>query len=1067
MKPVGRPSVTRVLVVAGKDPQEPIAGGLKQAGYGVLRADDNPAAARLLERAHPDAVVIHEPAVGRRGAESLAALAAQHGVPVVTVSHRVTGDPGAPGDSIVQKVQAALAGSRADRPQTDEPDTERLTVGTLVIDLDQHTACVAGASLDLTAKEFELLTHFARRPGRIWSRQQLIDLIWGYDYVDPHVVTVHIGNLRKKLERAGAAAAAPPGAAGPLSAVPSLEVVRGVGYRLVCPDEHPPASAVVASRAQAGGGPPAPVRSSGSGRLPFVGRERELEILRGLLDATMNGEVRAAAIVGDPGIGKTRLAEEAATYARDAGARVYWGRCRDASVKPVYEPWVEILEQWRRESPTSDFDPVFATEPPEEAQAPMDTAGARLRLFGRLAHAVRCQAEAGPVCVFFDDLHWADPSTLLALQYVLGHLRDAPVMFVCTYRPGEAAQCALLSDVLNDLVRGDLGAMITLGPLSQGEVGLFMELSGLDGTSVDVYAETKGDPFFMTQLVRLRLLEGGSPESAADRLALSREEGVRRVVLSRLARLSAPCREALEMASIIGREFAHPLLARAMDLDPGVLLEHLGEAFVLHILLTREDAPEEYCFVHSIFRDVLQDELSPRRRAILHGRVGSVLEELHADRLDAYAADLAHHFSEAAPAGFVPQAVDHCLRAARVAASQYAWAEARARLRRAADLIDLLPADAPQKSPAFVGRVWEDLAYQHWAAMDLDQAMETYEEAARRIPPSDRSWRASLMDKAAYMDILCHRYQPARARLAEAESLLGPPSGFLEESQWDTWLSINRHRGLIHLYEGRFDELNELVEHVERTLGPHGGPRDRGHFRHVQILAEWTRGRWISTDKILDLAEECAKNLRASGSPEDVLWAENTLADALLWSPDRWEDAGDQIMLLLDLSKRYCSVFGELGALWDLLIWHRRRGEVEAVRRHALAMLALTEGPKGILTAYAGEAKAHLSWAAWREGDREQARMLGTEALKEIREDVASAYEWQARWSLLGLALHDQDWAEAAVQAAAMLDPMQQKMPYDLEELMHRLVDQRARDGAPRPETAETLIATARAYGYL
>ena len=349
--------VIRVLMVARRDSQDPLGASLKRAGYAVLRTDSGVTGARSLERSRADVVIVNERGFDRKEADLVYAAAARHDTPILTISPPAMGAPIVSSDSIVRRVRTLLAESREGREGAcaAHEETKKLTVGALDVDLEQHIAAIGGSPLQLTAREFELLCCLARQPGRVWSRQQLIDLVWGYDYVDPHVVTVHIANLRKKLDKA----AGREGTAG----APSLEVMRSVGYRLVCPDNPPPGPAAVAPGDLAVDGPAALYRSRDSGRLPFVGRQRELEILRGMVDTALAGVNRSAAIVGDPGIGKTRLAEEVAAYAREAGARVYWGRCRDASVKPAYEPWAEILQQWSREDHRAEFDQVFAPSP--------------------------------------------------------------------------------------------------------------------------------------------------------------------------------------------------------------------------------------------------------------------------------------------------------------------------------------------------------------------------------------------------------------------------------------------------------------------------------------------------------------------------------------------------------------------------------------------------------------------------------------------------------------------------------------------------------------------------------
>jgi len=1074
--------VIRVLMVARRDSQDPLGAGLKRAGYAVLRADSGVVGARSLERSRADVVIVNERGFDRKEADLVYAAAARHDVPILAISPPTAGAPSVSSDAIVRRLQALLAGPGEGRAEASAAHEEikKLTVGVLVVDLEQHIAAMGGTALQLTAREFDFLCCLARQPGRVWSRQQLIDLVWGHDYVDPHLVTVHMANLRKKLGRA----AEHEGTAG----IPRLEVMRSVGYRLVCPDNPPLGPATVAPGDLTVGDPAAPFGSRQPGRLPFVGRQQEMQVLRGMIDTTLAGVTRSVAIVGDPGIGKTRLAEEVAAYAREAGACVYWGRCRDASVKPAYEPWVEILRQWSREDPKGGFDQVF-TPSPGDIRLPSDGEGARLRLFEKLADAVRRKSEAGTLCLILDDLHWADPSTLLALQHVLGHLGEAPVALLVTYRPHETAPSPFLTEVINDLVRGDLGPVLLLRPLSQSEVNRFVELSGLEdrvpapppGTprveyaaidgvhdlASEVYRETEGNPFFLTQLVRLHLLAGESPGSLPDRRTLSREEGVRRVVLNRLLPLSQSCRETLDAASVIGREFTQPVLAGTIDLAPKLLLERLGEAVDANLVLVQEDAPEECRFVHSIFQEVLRTELSPQRRATLHAKVARVLEHLHGHELDAYAADLAYHFSEAVPAGFVSEAIDHCLRAGRVAAHRCAWEEACLRFRRAIDLLELLPAEPPDKKRGLATQAWEELGDVYYVLVDTVNALEAYEHALRRIPCEERLLRARLLEKIAEQHTDHHHYDLSTACLTEAETLLGPPRENAEVAWLDTWMTVQWTRGWVYFHEGRLDELYDLLQRVDREVVARGSPRERAQLQDLRMHAEWTRHRFVSTDDILALAEDCARNFGSTGSPVDAMRGERALGRAYLWSPERRRDAHDYLVHLYDQAKREHSGWDRLVSLWYLEIWHRLEGEVDAVRAYGLETLSLMTDPPGVWSEFGGEARGHLSWVAWREGNLGQARELAIRALKEIRGEAFSPVEWQARWTLLGLALRDQDWAEAAGQAAVILDPVQQKMPDDLEELMRRLVDEQARDRAPGPGTVEALTATARTCGYL
>ncbi len=1073
-RPVGQSLTTRVLVVARREPQEPIGGSLKRAGYSVTWADSGPAVTRSLERSPPHIVVVHSPALGHHETGRIVDLAARSRIPVLVLSRP---DTDLTFGTLVRQIEALLR-ERRGPPE----DAESLVAGTLVIDLRCHTAHVDRTALDLTSKEFELLCVFARQPGRVWSRQHLIDLVWGYDYAEPRVVTTHIGNLRKKLR-----AAAAEGAAESTAEVPCIETVWNVGYRLVVPSAGRSASAHPARPA---------VRSAvcDPGRLPFTGREREMDALRHAIAAAMDGWVQVGVIVGEAGIGKTRLADEFAGYARDLGARTYWGRCRDTPAAQPYEPWLEIVRQWEREDaavgPSAATDgaggprprakaaghraaghrgPVFSPRPLERAISPAQGDLARLHLFDRLAASVREHAEAGPLCLIIDDLHWADTSTLRALQHLLGSLREVPLMLVLTYRPSEATQGPVFTDLMADLVRSDSAVVLPLQPLSRRDVDRFVQLCCYDEVSpesaADIYRQTEGNPFLLTQLVRLLLLHGQPPGSPVGAVHLEKEEGVRHVVLKRLARLSPTCREALDAASVIGRAFGSSVLAGVLGTPLERLPERLAEALSAHLLVPQRDHPDRYRFVHSAFRDVIYDEIPPRERAMLHAEVGLALENLHQNDLDFYSPVLAHHFAMGVCTGCGEKAVDYCIRAGTSAAARFAWEEACAQWQSALALLEDLPEGTPRRDGRMVGRVYEDLARTYGAAGDLDKAIEAGREAARRIPAEETVWQARLKREQTFWLEASGRHTQAETGLMEARVLLGRPDEQRGPDWWQEWIDVQLERALPPFHDAELDELEDVAAEIGQAIGKHGTLKHKAQLDLIAWLVSLRRHRFVPTEETVSLAERLAESYRATDSPRDLFAAEGAMAMTLVLSPDHREQAGRHLSRHWELTRETQDVTLQLQALWALGIWERLRGQVEATRTNALQTLSLV-GERPIVR-YGAQARGNLSWVAWRAGDLGEARTLAEKALSEFeRLSPRCPFEWHARWTLLGLDVVAGDPNGASKQAQAILDPSQQGMPGGLEVLLHSLVDEQTR-GMREETTVQTLMAGAAAHGYL
>lgn len=198
-----------ILLIARRDPQDPIRRILRDAGYPVVFADSPSAGVRAAQRARPAVIVADRRALTVAGREDLASFAIERQIPLILE----WSDP----EGLVAEVQHLLG-----RPESLGREARQLVVGSLQVDLASRVAQVNSVPLDLTAKEFDLLCHFARHPGWVWSRQELLEQVWGYEYGDTRVVTVHIANLRKKLS------ASAPGS-------DLIETVRNIGYKLAVP----------------------------------------------------------------------------------------------------------------------------------------------------------------------------------------------------------------------------------------------------------------------------------------------------------------------------------------------------------------------------------------------------------------------------------------------------------------------------------------------------------------------------------------------------------------------------------------------------------------------------------------------------------------------------------------------------------------------------------------------------------------------------------------------------------------------------------------------------------------
>ena len=336
--------------------------------------------------------------------------------------------------------------------------------------------------------------------------------------------------------------------------------------------------------------------SQGQSRQVFVGRQREMAHLTATLEDVLAGQGRLLMLVGEPGIGNTRTAQELGALAIKRGAQVFWGRCYEEEGAPPYWPWVQAIRSYIQQAGTQrlilemgpgagaiaeivgearvklpDLEPTQQLEPEQ----------ARFRLFDSITTFLKNASQTQPLMLVLDDLHWADRSSLQLPEFLARELGDERLLVVGAYRDVDLSRQHPLSETLAHLSREPVFQRQILRGLDQQDTAPFVEAAVGVRVSRELaetlYAHTEGNPFFLTEVTRL-LAERSELDSQG--ITRSRDvripEGVREVIGQRLNRLSEQCNEALRIASLIGREFDFKLLAGLNeDVNEDQLLEAL------------------------------------------------------------------------------------------------------------------------------------------------------------------------------------------------------------------------------------------------------------------------------------------------------------------------------------------------------------------------------------------------------------------------------------------------------------------------------------------------------------
>ncbi|HEX6274463.1 MAG TPA: AAA family ATPase [Polyangiaceae bacterium] len=409
-----------------------------------------------------------------------------------------------------------------------------------------------------------------------------------------------------------------------------------------------------------------------------MGRAPELAHLVEGLASARAGRGCLFLLSGEPGIGKTRLAEEVSRQAEAQNAHVVWGSAWDGGGAPAYWPWIQIVRGLRPilpelgEALRRDLGPLWG----DEVEATDEEAEARqFRRCDALRAVISIAAQSAPLVLVLDDLHAADRGTLTALLFLSRGVRTLPLLVIGTHREAEARKRPEIGALIDRIGRD--GSRLGLRRLRREDVAeLTRELEPLAPSVVDrVYETSGGNPFFAKEVLRLVRTGAGSKRIP---------DAVRTLVTERLRELDDEARDALEAMAVIGRETPVDVLARVCGKSRHELYERLAGA-LLSGIVERSDG-DRLAFSHPLFRECLYDDVRPVRRARLHLRAADT-HSRHGVATAGQAESVARHLLLALPEGDPARAIAQARSAAKICEQELAFDRAVELLEGAANAL--------------------------------------------------------------------------------------------------------------------------------------------------------------------------------------------------------------------------------------------------------------------------------------------------------------------------------------------------------------------------------------------
>jgi class 3 adenylate cyclase len=836
---------------------------------------------------------------------------------------------------------------------------------------------------------------------------------------------------------------------------------------------------------------PKPTRGIEGLRAPLIGRDKEQEHIREAMAELERGKGSVLAIVGEAGLGKSRLIAETRN---SLAAGVTWAEGRALSYTAGMSYWLgreiilSLLGVSAEAAPLeiggalqrsvdvhgqSEVYPYLARlleltmEAAVEEQVRFLSAETlQARILEALRDYVRSRAKQRPLVLVWEDLHWCDPSSWQVLETLLPLSVDVPLLLVCVSRLDDNRVAEIFHKAKYPC------RMIRLTPLTRKESGsLIQQLLHLesfpDRMRELILNRAEGNPFFVEELLRslidagVLVLQEGRATPTREIDAMEIPETLQGVLAARIDRLQPDHKQALQRASVIGRIFQQRVLAhiygqkydqngRCLDASLRELQrKEFIQSCVQQLAETAALEEDEYIFKHAITHDVAYGSMLLSHRRQLHELAAKAIETLFPDRLEELSATLGYHFEKAETA---ERAAFYLGRAAERARATFANTEAIAFYESA---IRQVGRGDDEKLREMGARLNEGLGDVLTLVGRHREAREAFERARSLLAPTEFIWRSRLHRKSGFSYSLQRHYRETAREFDLADLDLGEPEA-ASADWWEEKVQIQLERMHLFYWQGMVEEMRQVADRYSAVIAERAVPIQRAKFSKILALSMLMESHFWPSRDCVELAKRAVREAEGTADLGEASHVRFALGLIQLWHGNS-KQALEQCGEALASAKRIGDLVLQARCLTYRAVAHRRLGDVARASVEAEKTLGLAT--KLGMVEYVAMSKANLAWAAWRQNHCEEAEKLGLESLQLWRGmENRLPFDWMALWPLIAIAHRRRDVARAIEFAHGLLDQEQQPLPEKLSALTHKAIEE-WQNGAETGATSNLVAA--------